>query len=172
MPALFMIAALPLDAAWKRAEAAFGRRESRAFALLAAALLALSAGANFQDYFLVHVTQLQPAGFATALAAQVRAWNDRYRVYFLSGRERSLRYDTTRFLVPEYDGEDVGAGPLVLPLSAPPAAKGALFLAGGADANERLEAIKRAYPRARRRLVSGETGDPFFFTVWVEHRDL
>ena len=174
IPALFICAALPVAAVLRSAEVVLGKAGRYAAHILVALLLGLAFRANVHEYFVVHVEEHQPADFHTVLAAHVRRLNDAYRAYFFSRAESSLHYDTGLFLLPDVDGDDVRARPLVFPLEAVPETKGALFIveSAWAGASQRVATIRRTYPAARIRLIRAANGTPLFHRILVSRTEL
>jgi DNA-binding beta-propeller fold protein YncE/4-amino-4-deoxy-L-arabinose transferase-like glycosyltransferase len=172
VPALFLFPALFIDAGWRAAGGLLGRFGGLAFALLVGAFLALSAQANYRDYFERHIHELQPAGINTILSRYIDGINDRYQIYLIGNL--SLRYDTEHFLIPDVDGVDVRTAPLALPLRRIPAKKGVAFLVTYAseDAVARFRPIQEAYPNGRSSILKTAIGVPVFHVHIVEHDDL
>jgi hypothetical protein len=174
MPALMILPALVLDAGWRGAVARWGARGSRVFVAGVVVYLLLALGANYRDYFEVHITQFQPAGFNTMLSREIQRINDDYRVYLISGQGASLKYDTQQFLIPRVDGETIGDRPLQLPLQNIPEQKGAVFMIqmGTPLHDERLQQLRMTYQRGREDVTLSARGVPLFTSYRVEQAEL
>lgn len=167
VPVICLFPALVIDGGWRATGRLFGRAGTALFALPVVLFLGLSARANYDDYFNVHIGRMQIAGANTILSRYVAAVNGRFQVYVL-GRN-SLLYDTERFLIPDVDGVDVREDPLPLPLRRIPAHKGIAFIidAFWSAAAERRQAIERAYPDGWAETVDTTTGIPMFYAYLV-----
>ncbi len=172
VPVLFLFPALVVDAGWRASGRLLGRWGTWIFAVPALAFLALSAQQNYQDYFVLHIGQMQTAGGNTILSHYAAAMNDRYQVYLL-GRT-SLLYDTERFLIPDVDGVDVREDPLPLPLRRIPQSKGIVFIVDyfWPEGAERLRAIQQAYPNGKTDILKTTAGIAVYHVHVVEPQDL
>jgi 4-amino-4-deoxy-L-arabinose transferase-like glycosyltransferase len=168
LPLLAIFPALFIETGWRAAERVGGSTSRILFGGAVAAVVGLAFVANVRDYTQVHTVQFQPAGFATVLSHYIRDINDRYHVYLISRPDTSLGYDTTRFLVPDLDGTDLGDGPL--PLSPPKSGKGIAFIVESAmpDFSTRLEQVQQRYPAGFAELHRSSRGDVLFASVLVD----
>jgi DNA-binding beta-propeller fold protein YncE/4-amino-4-deoxy-L-arabinose transferase-like glycosyltransferase len=172
VPVIFLFPALVVDAGWRGFERLGGRIATWLFVVPVLAFLGLSARANYDDYFRLHIGQLQSAGINTTLARYVDSINDRYQVWVLGSI--SLRYDTERFLIPNVDGVDVADSPLPLPLDRIPAKKGVAFLVAYAEPKgaAQIAEIREAYPKGQTTVLKTPIDIPVFHVHRVEHDDL
>lgn len=169
IPALLVLPALALDAAWRGITTAFGRSGSLAFGVVVVLLLALALTSNSRGYFDRYVNREQPRDFHTELAYYLRSTGTAYRYYLIGVDGPSLRYDTPHFLAPDIEGTDVGSRPLALPIRDVPRGKGLVFIveSGAPDADARLGAIDHVYPGARADLHRSKLGVALFATRQV-----
>jgi hypothetical protein len=172
IPPLMLPPALVLDAGWRGASRLLRRQGRLLMALLTAAVLGLSALANYRDYFIRHVTELQPAGYYTTLAHFIEPLNSRYRVYYLNEDGHPADYVAITFLLPNLDVVADRQSPLHVPLrqNALPGDKGALFIVDThiPDFDTRLAQIVRAYPSGQKQTVSVVGGGDVFVAYQVE----
>ena len=82
--------------------------------------------------------------------------------------------EAPRFLVRNLDAVSIRNGPLNLPLALVPRTRGVGFLVENraADYGQRMDAIRRAYPRGREEVITARDGKPTFTSYLVEHADL
>jgi len=172
LPVVFVFPALILDRAWSLSRRALGRPGAWLAGALTVMFLALSARANYADYFDLHVRVLQPAGPSTILSRYVADNSAAYRVYVI-GRF-SMSYDTARFLVPDFDGVDAGTGVLDLPVTDPPRQRGLAFVIDRSWSGwSRAEAaVVAAYPQARRSTLDRANGRAVFGVLTLESAQL
>lgn len=169
-PVLFIFVAIVVDAGWRAVGALGGRAAAYAFALPVAGFLVLSGQDNYDHYFVQHATRLQPAGFHTSLSRYINSVSDRYRVYWIGPPDAYLEYDTSNFLVREWDAVDYRGHPLDLPVSRVPGRKGIVFVVkhGWPPGEEAIQRIKQTYPGATEQLHSTTRGYPLFYGITVE----
>jgi 4-amino-4-deoxy-L-arabinose transferase-like glycosyltransferase len=165
LPLLGIYPALFVDAGWRSGERLKPTIARPAFAAFAGAVVMFALVANVRDYVQVHVVTLQPAGFATLLGRYIADVNARYRVYLISRRETSLTYDSTRFLAPNPDAEDLHDQPLTT-LRRPTNGKGMAFVVEAAlpDAAGRLAELRARYPGGDEAAHRNTRGDLLFTT--------
>src|SRR5206468_2628744 len=120
--------ALMLDAGWRGVAALGGKVAGYGFALPVAGFLLLAGQSNYDHYFVQHMTKLQPAGFHTDLSKYLNTLLDRYRVYWIAPNEAFLQYDTSNFLIKEWDAVDYMGKTLDLPVDRVPGNKGIVFI--------------------------------------------
>ncbi len=171
LPAIFIFCALLLARLWALAEAAFGAAGRRGGGLAVVAVLGAAAVANYQDYFDLHVHRLQATGLHTIQARYIRGVNADYRAYVVG--DQRLDYETSRFLLPDFDGADAGAALPPLPLSTL-GSKGAAFVidASWPDGVDAERTILAHYPAARRTVLYRDDGKAAFTVLLVEAADL
>ncbi len=165
LPVVFVFAGLILERAWRLAEPRIGGVASASLVVL---LLAVSGVANWNDYFGLHLHRLQPEGPPTTLARYVRRAMPGHRVYVFG--HQSILYETGRFLVPDFDGVDVGPTDLEVPVADPGAGKGLAFVLDRAWQGWRDQAtrIEQAYPGASRSVLARANGRPAYELLVVE----
>jgi hypothetical protein len=170
-PVLFIMAALAIDVGWRGVGALGAKFGTYAFALPVAGLMLLAARENYQQYFVLHITKLQPAGFQATLSAYINRMKPGYRVYSIGPPDNYLRYDSSEFLVDDWDAVEVRDQPLTLPVDRVPGQKGIVFLVrqGWPPAEAMVERIKRAYPGSQEELQKTTTGYPLFYSIPVDH---
>ncbi len=168
VPTIPVFIALIVDRGWRLAAEVGGTRGRGLATSVVVVFLGLSGWANYDDYFRLHASHLQPPRIATVLARYVETVNDDYRIYLL-GRE-SLDYDTPRFLVPDADARSVGGEPLELPLLQLPAGKGAVFVveANWPRADEVMQQIMKEYVNARLQDLRFRDGKAAFHLAIVD----
>jgi sugar lactone lactonase YvrE len=168
LPVLALYPALFIESGWRSAEALFGRIGRSVGGAAIAGFIVAAAFANVNDYVNVHAAKLQPAGFSRVLSTFVSSVNDRYRVYLISRRDTSLDYETTKFLIPNVDGETLGDAPFVPP--APPRDKGMAFLVEAAmpDLPDRMAQLRATYPNGTEATHSTTTGLVLFTSYLVD----
>jgi hypothetical protein len=174
MPALMIAAALMVEMGWRLTTACWGRRGELLFAAPVAALAVLALVANYRDYFELHVVLEQPAGFYTVLGRTIQRLNGEYRVYLISKEFTTFRYATPRFFTPNLDGDTLGDRPFALPLREIPPEKGVAFMikTDPVFEKERLDELRRVYPRATEEVATTSRGAPLFTVYRIEHADL
>jgi 4-amino-4-deoxy-L-arabinose transferase-like glycosyltransferase len=170
IPALMVLPALVLDAGWRGLTALGGRRVAAAVAVPVAVFLGLSLWTNYHDYFVQFTKHDRPADFNTLLSHYLVKQGHGYRYYLIGFDGPSLRYDTEHFLFPNVDGVDVGAGPLPLPVRPAPRHKPLVFLVEAGAPDERLAAIKYAYPQGVETQHADRLDRPAFTSYVVSHR--
>ena len=169
IPPLMVLPALVLDAGW-RGLAALGKRwVAAAVALPVAVFLGLSLWTNYHDYFVRFTKHDRPADFNTLLSHYLVRQGHGSWYYLIGFDGPSLRYDTEHFLFPNVDGVDVGAGPLALPVRPAPRHKTLVFLVEAGAPDERLAAIKHAYPQGVQTLHADRIHRPAFTSYVVSH---
>ena len=169
IPPLMVLPALVLDAGW-RGLAALGKRwVAAAVALPVAVFLGLSLWTNYHDYFVRFTKHDRPADFNTLLSHYLVRQGHGSWYYLIGFDGPSLRYDTEHFLFPNVDGVDVGAGPLALPVRPAPRHKTLVFLVEAGAPDERLAAIKHAYPQGVQMLHADRIHRPAFTSYVVSH---
>jgi 4-amino-4-deoxy-L-arabinose transferase-like glycosyltransferase len=173
-PVLFIFVALIVDAGWRAVGALGGRVTKYAFVLPVAGFLVLSGRENYDQYFVLHVTKLQPAGFHASLSRYINSVSDQYRIYWVAPPDTFLRYDTSNFLVKQWDAVDYMGRRLELPVARVPGNKGVNFIVrqGWPGADEQVQRIKQTYPGATEQLHSTTTGYPLFYSIPVSHEAL
>ncbi len=172
---LAVLPALVLDASWRGLAGALGRRGAAIGTALVVLLLGFVLHANYMDYFTVQVTTYQQPDRWVLLSRFIESINSRYRVFYVGDRpESSLTYQTARFLLPDLDGGD--APNLLIPLRREqiPPDKGAAFLveAGVVDHDQRLQALRTAYPGGREEEHYMWSGLRHFTSYLVEREAL
>jgi hypothetical protein len=172
-PVLFVFVALLLDAGW-RAVAALGRKAAAySFVLPMAGFLVLAGQSNYEHYFILHMTKLQPAGFHTDLSKYLNTVLDRYRVYWIAPNDAFLQYDTSNFLIKQWDAVDYMGRTLELPVDRVPGTKGIVFIVRvWPGAEEQVARIKQTYPGTQEDLHSTITGFPLYYSILVTHEQL
>lgn len=173
-PVLYVFVALILDAGWRAVGALGGRFASYSFALPVAGFLVLAGQQNYDQYFVLHMTKLQPAGFHTDLSKYINSLDNRYRVYWVAPNDAFLQYDTSNFLVKEWDAVDYMGRTLELPVDRVPANKGIVFIVrhGWPGAEGEVRRIEQAYPGTTEELHSTITGYPLYYSILVSHEQL
>ena len=158
-----------LDRAWLGVTRLAGRLGTYLFAVPVAVVLGLALQGNVHDYFDIQIVERQPAGRFTLLSNYAASINASYRLYVIGRDDWTLSYDTPRFLVPGPDAVDVRNAPLVLPLDRIPASKGVAFLVENnpADFEQRMNAIRRAYPGGREEAIAERPGGPATFSSYL-----
>ena len=98
------------------------------------------------------------------MSAFISRVNDRYRVYLVSRPDISLSYDTSRFLVPDVDGEDLGDDPIRL--IEPPDGKRLAFIVDAhmPQFDERMSQLRALYPDGQEELHYSTRGELLFAT--------
>ncbi|HLZ29314.1 MAG TPA: glycosyltransferase family 39 protein [Chloroflexota bacterium] len=169
IPALMLVPALMLDRAWRGVSSLGGRLGSSVFAVPVCVVLGLALQANVHDYFDIQIVERQPAGRFTLLSRYAASTNASYRLYVIGRDDWTLTYDTPRFLIPSPDAVDVRNAPLALPLDRIPANKGVAFLVENnpADFEQRMSAIRRAYPDGVEATIAERPGGPATFTSYL-----
>jgi len=172
IPALTVLAALVLDAAWRGASALGGRSAAAVVAVPAVAFLALALWRNYHDYFDIYAKTPSPADFDTAVGHYLARQGHGYRYYLFGTAPHAIRFPPEYFLADGVDGVDVGPR-VQLPISRVPPQKGLVFLVerGAPSAPASARAIRRAYPEARERQHVDRFGEPAFTSFAVSHRE-
>ena len=174
LPALVLGPALVLEQAWRGVTRVAGHAGTYVFGASVIALLALALVANVDDYFNVQVVRRQPADRFTQLAYYAGTIADGYRLFAIGTGDWALTSEAPRFLVRNLDAVSIRNGPLNLPLALVPRTRGVGFLVENraADYGQRMDAIRRAYPRGREEVITARDGKPTFTSYLVEHADL